>query len=56
MRKQKNRAWKNYVLPPITLDDSDEWDVVKKYGLGVKSLEVSMNVLKVGKVFMDTKL
>ena len=49
MRKQKNRAWKNYILPPITLDDSDEWDVVKKYGLGVKSLEVSMNVFEGGK-------
>lgn len=49
MRKQKDKAWKNYVLPPITLDDSDEWDVVKKYGLGVKSLSVRMDVFEGGK-------
>lgn len=49
MRKQKDKAWKNYVLPPIDFSDEDEWDVVKKYGLGVKSLSVDMNVFEGGK-------
>lgn len=49
VEKQKNRALKNYVLPPVKFDDSDEWDVVKKYGLGTKSLEVQMDVFEGGK-------
>ena len=49
VRKQKDKAWKNYVLPPINLSDSDEWDVVKTYGLGVKSLSVSMDIFEGGK-------
>lgn len=49
MRKQKDKAWKNYVLPPIDFSDSDEWDTVKRYGLGVKSLSVNMNVFEGGK-------
>lgn len=49
MRKQKDKAWKNYVLPPIDFSDEDEWDTVKKYGLGVKSLSVDMNVFEGGK-------
>lgn len=49
MQKQKDRAWKNYILPPVEFSDSDEWDVVKKYGLGAKSLSVDMNVFEGGK-------
>lgn len=49
MRKKKDRALKNYVLPPIKLEDSDEWDMIKKYGLGAKSLEVSMDIFEGGK-------
>lgn len=49
MRKEKDRAWKNYVLPPIEFSDSDEWDTVKKYGLGVKSLSVDMDIFEGGK-------
>ena len=49
MEKQKDRALKNYILPPVKFDDSDEWDVVKKYGLGTKSLEVQMDVFEGGK-------
>ena len=49
MRKQKDKAWKNYVLPPVDFSDSDEWDTVKRYGLGVKSLSVDMNVFEGGK-------
>lgn len=49
VEKQKDRALKNYILPPVKFDDSDEWDVVKKYGLGTKSLEVQMDIFEGGK-------
>lgn len=49
MRKKKDRAWKNYVLPPIEFSDEDEWDTIKKYGLGVKSLSVDMDIFEGGK-------
>jgi outer membrane protein TolC len=49
VEKQKDRALKNYILPPVKFDDSDEWDVVKKYGLGTKSLEIQMDVFEGGK-------
>lgn len=55
MRKEKDRAWKNYVLPPVSFSDSDEWDVVKKYGLGVKSLSIGMNVFEGGKTLYGYK-
>lgn len=49
MRKEKDRAWKNYILPPVDFSDEDEWDTVKKYGLGVKSLSVDMDIFEGGK-------
>lgn len=49
MRKEKDRAWKNYILPPIDFSDEDEWDTVKRYGLGVKSLSVDMDIFEGGK-------
>lgn len=49
MRKEKARALKNYILPPIEFSDSDEWDTIKKYGLGVKSLSVDMDIFEGGK-------
>ena len=48
-RKEKDRALKNYILPPIEFSDSDEWDMVKRYGLGVKSLSVDMDIFEGGK-------
>ena len=56
MRKQKDKAWKNYVLPPVDFSDEDEWDVVKKYGLGVKSLSVDMNIFEGGKSIYGYKV
>ena len=56
MRKQKDKAWKNYVLPPVDFSDSDEWDTVKRYGLGVKSLSVDMNVFEGGKSIYGYKV
>ena len=48
-RKEKDKALKNYILPPIEFSDSDEWDMVKRYGLGVKSLSVDMDIFEGGK-------
>ena len=56
MRKKKDKAWKNYVLPPVDFSDSDEWDTVKRYGLGVKSLSVDMNVFEGGKSIYGYKV
>ena len=56
MRKQKDKAWKNYVLPPVDFSDSDEWDTVKRYGLGVKSLSVDMNIFEGGKSIYGYKV
>ena len=49
VKKEKDKTLKNYVLPPIKLEDSDEWKIVKRYGLGVKQFEVTMDVFEGGK-------
>lgn len=48
-RKEKQRALKNYVLPPVNLSDSEEWEAVKKYGVGTRQFRVSMDVFEGGK-------
>lgn len=48
-RKEKQRALKNYVLPPVNLSDSEEWEAVRKYGVGTRQFRVSMNVFEGGK-------
>ncbi len=48
-RKEKQRALKNYVLPPVNLSDSEEWEAVRKYGVGTRQFRVSMDVFEGGK-------
>lgn len=48
-RKEKQRALKNYVLPPVNLSDSEEWGAVRKYGVGTRQFRVSMDVFEGGK-------
>lgn len=48
-RKEKQRALKNYVLPPVNLSDSEEWEAVRKYGVGTRQFRVSMNIFEGGK-------
>ncbi|QNM14748.1 TolC family protein [Fusobacterium hominis] len=48
-RKEKQRALKNYVLPPVNLSDSEEWEAVKRYGVGTRQFRVSMDVFEGGK-------
>lgn len=55
-RKEKDRALKNYILPPIEFSDSDEWDMVKRYGLGVKGLNIDMDIFEGGKSIYGYKV
>ena len=55
MRKEKARALKNYILPPVEFSDEDEWNTVKKYGLGTKSLSIDMDIFEGGKSIYDYK-
>lgn len=48
-RKEKQRALKNYVLPPVNLSDSEEWEAVRKYGVGTRQFRISMDVFEGGK-------
>lgn len=55
-RKDKDKALKNYLLPPVTFSDSDEWSTIKKYGLGAKSLSASIDIFKGGADVNDYKV
>lgn len=48
-REQKERAWKNLVLPPIDLSNEDEWEIAKKYGAGLEELKVYIPIFMGGK-------
>lgn len=48
-REQKEKAWKNLVTPPVNLSNEDEWEVVEKYGVGLKELEVYLPIFEGGK-------
>lgn len=48
-REEKERAWKNLVLPPVDLSNEDDWDIAKKYGVGLEELNVYIPVFMGGK-------
>ena len=48
-RELKEKAWKNLVTPPVNLSNEDEWEVVEKYGVGLKELEVYLPIFEGGK-------
>lgn len=48
-REQKERAWKNLVLPPVNLSNEDDWDIAKKYGAGLEDFSVYIPVFTGGK-------
>lgn len=48
-RELKEKAWKNLVTPPVNLSNEDEWEVVEKYGVGLKELSVYLPVFEGGK-------
>lgn len=54
-RELKEKAWKNLVTPPINLSNEDEWDVVEKYGVGLKELEVYLPIYEGGRTLNNYK-
>ena len=56
IKKTKDKALKNYILPPVKLSDSDYWENVKRYGVGAKSINVSMDVFEGGKSVYGYKI
>lgn len=56
INKTKDKALKNYILPPVKLSDSDYWENVKRYGVGAKSINVSMDVFEGGKSVYGYKI
>lgn len=56
IKKTKDKALKNYILPPVKLSDSDYWENVKRYGVGAKSINVSMDIFEGGKSVYGYKI
>lgn len=48
-RELKEKAWKNLVTPPINLSNEDEWEIVEKYGVGLKELEMYLPIYEGGR-------
>lgn len=48
-REEKERAWKHLVLPPVNLSNEDDWDIAKKYGVGLEEFNVYIPVFMGGK-------
>lgn len=48
-REEKERAWKHLVLPPVNLSNEDDWDIVKKYGVGLEEFKVYIPIFTGGK-------
>ena len=54
-RELKEKAWKNLVTPPINLSNEDEWEVVEKYGVGLKELNVYLPIFEGGRTLNNYK-
>ena len=48
-REEKERAWKHLVLPPVNLSNEDDWDIAKKYGVGLEEFNVTIPVFTGGR-------
>lgn len=48
-REKKERAWKHLVTPAVNLSNEDDWDIVKKYGVGLEKLEVHIPIFTGGR-------
>lgn len=48
-RELKEKAWKNLVTPPVNLSNEDEWEIVEKYGVGLKELEMYLPIYEGGR-------
>lgn len=54
-RELKEKAWKNLVTPPVNLSNEDEWEVVEKYGVGLKELEMYLPIFEGGRTLNNYK-
>lgn len=54
-RELKERAWKHLVTPPVNLSNEDEWEIVEKYGVGLKELELYLPVYEGGRTLNSYK-
>lgn len=54
-RELKEKAWKNLVTPPVNLSNEDEWEVVEKYGVGLKELEMYLPIFEGGRILNNYK-
>lgn len=54
-RELKEKAWKNLVTPPVNLSNEDEWEVVEKYGVGFKELEMYLPIFEGGRTLNNYK-
>ena len=54
-RELKERAWKHLVTPPVNLSNEDEWEVVEKYGVGLKELNVYLPIFEGGRTLNNYK-
>lgn len=48
-REKKERAWKHLVLPAVNLSNSDDWDIIKEYGVGLEEFNVYIPIFTGGK-------
>lgn len=54
-RELKEKAWKNLVTPPVNLSNEDEWEVVEKYGVGLKEFTVYLPIYEGGRTLNNYK-
>lgn len=54
-RELKEKAWKNLVTPPVNLSNEDEWEIVEKYGVGLKELEMYLPIFEGGRTLNNYK-
>lgn len=53
--KEKTRALKNLVLPPINLSTEDEWELVKDEGIGFNNIQATIPIFQGGKRYNSYK-
>ncbi|MGL4934510.1 MAG: TolC family protein [Cetobacterium sp.] len=53
--KQKDKAFKNLILPPINVLTEEDWDVVKDDKIGFKELEAHIQVFQGGRMLYGYK-
>lgn len=53
--KGKNKALKNLILPPVNFSTEEDWQIVKREGLGFKEIEAYIPIFQGGKMVYGYK-